>query len=75
MTTPWAVLGHMAPPQMIWQGAVASTKSSEIRYHLPGFCLLPGCCLSAEVEGDDKSSAPLTTEAEMRRYSLGKETA
>lgn len=34
MTTPWAVLGRTAPPQILWQVGAASTASPEIRYHL-----------------------------------------
>lgn len=33
-------------------------------------CLPPGCCSSME-QGDNKPSAPLTTEAGIPRYSLG----
>jgi len=41
MTTPWAVLGHTATPRILWQVVVASTASSEIRDHLPGFLSAP----------------------------------
>lgn len=41
MTTPWAVLGCTAPLQILWQVSVASTASSEISYHLPGFLSAP----------------------------------
>lgn len=41
MTTPWAALGHTTPPQVLCQVALASTASSEIRYHLPGFLSAP----------------------------------